>query len=57
MPHDVIVGEGSPSVRHLCSTAEGGSIEVAEDFERELGWKRGQEVDADKFTDASGDEG
>jgi hypothetical protein len=57
MPHHVIISEGPPSVGHLCSTAEGGSVEVAEDFEGELRGKRGEEIDANEFTDTGGDEG
>lgn len=57
MPHYVIISESPPSVRHLCSTAEGGSVEVAENFEGELGGKGAEEVDSNEFTDTGGDKG
>jgi hypothetical protein len=57
MPHHIIVGESLPSVGHLCSTAEGGSVEVAENFEGELGGKSAEEVDSNEFTDTGGDKG
>jgi hypothetical protein len=57
MPHHIVIGKGPPSMGDLRSTAEGGSVEVAKDFERELGGKSGEEVDTDEFADTSRDEG
>jgi hypothetical protein len=57
MPDHIVIGQSSPAMRHLGCSAEGRSVEVAEDFERQLWGEGGKEIDANEFADAGRDVG
>ena len=57
VPYHVVVSQGSPAWGNLGGAAEGGGVEVAQNFEGQLRRKGSEEIDSDEFTDASGNEG